>query len=51
MHPSGRITTKDIEFFCLFLGKVIEGSLSQGRKSKGGDIAEKLWKFLFKKMD
>ncbi len=49
MHPSGRITTKDIEFFCLFLGKVIEGSLSQGRKSKGGDIAEKIVEVLIQK--
>lgn len=44
-----RITRKDIEFFCLFLGKVIEGSLSQGRKSKGGDIAEKIVEVLIKK--
>lgn len=46
-----RITLKDIEFFCLFLGKVIEGSLSQGRKSKGGDIAEKIVEILIKKND
>lgn len=44
-----KITLKDIEFFCLFLGKVIEGSLSQGRKSKGGDIAEKIVEVLIKK--
>lgn len=49
MEPNARITIKDIEFLCLFLGKVIEGSLSQGRKSKGGDIAEKIVEVLIQK--
>jgi hypothetical protein len=43
------VTSKDIGFLHLILGKVIEGSLSQSRKSKGGDVAERIIETLLKK--
>lgn len=42
------VSSKDIGFLYLILGKVIEGSLSQSRKSKGGDVAERIIEVLLK---
>lgn len=42
------VTIKEVNFFYSILGKVMEGSLSQSRKSKGGSMAEKIIEVLLK---